>query len=200
MLKAGQDRRHWAEVSQHFNSSGFSFSIPAQNSFYFPTWGMDPVSLMASLVGVLTTANSVITFCIRLHGNAARHQEEVKKLTTDIQGLRNVLELLASIASAVTSNISSEKGSDQSSSNFGQAAKLNAFTLLCGKGGALAMCQKDLTSLLKILEKQSSRGNATDGLLRTLGWSRAQEDIKELLDRLERQKTIFNLALSVDEV
>jgi len=77
-------------------------------------------------------------------------------------------------------------------------AKMKALSLLSGDQGPLLHCQKDLEELLTFLGGEGAAGKKMK-LGRKLVWPwREEKKINEFLEKLERHKSHFMLALSIE--
>jgi Fungal N-terminal domain of STAND proteins len=160
--------------------------------YHFLAIEMDPLSITASIFAALQAANSVVSLGIALRNNFQNHAAEVITLTREIRELRNVLEELADVAELAD-------GEPDKIANTDKRARLHSLSLLRGPGAALDMCQKDLTTVERRLNKEFSKGKVSGAVARTFGWSKFDEDIKSILARLDRYKNTFQLALVQDE-
>ncbi|KAI9683378.1 MAG: hypothetical protein M1829_005450 [Trizodia sp. TS-e1964] len=138
---------------------------------------MDPLSTTASIVAVLQIADTVI-----------RYLKSVK----DAQGdCRKILSEVVSITGVIHIIENDIKANANSGDRFGK-------TLLClnAPNGPL----KQLKATLENLEIKLAPAHGFKKVQKALVWPFEKGEIKEILERIHRLQTLFNLALDNDHV
>ena len=152
---------------------------------------MDPLGVTASIIAVLQAANTIISICCNYSAAVKGASWELPKVTKEVQGLRDVLEILASLAKR-------SENADPSADT-----RLPALRLLCEPdAGPLAMCKAELESLKTKLEPPKWTGPATSkrtALMLTLSWPLKEGETKKMLQNMERYKTTLSMALEIDQ-
>ena len=154
---------------------------------------MDPLSITASVVAVLQAANAIISFCYDFRCALQDRPWALTKLTEEVAAIRNVLETLETLA----------EQAEGKALNVAAKSQLPALQLLCKPGGALEMCLWELDTLEKKLDSPGwggKVGSKKQAMLKAIGWRLKDKEVSEILARLERFKSAFNLALTADEV
>jgi Fungal N-terminal domain of STAND proteins len=145
---------------------------------------MDGLSAATSVIAVIQIAQHVFTIC-------QTYYSEVKDARKDIQLLRDEMTSLQDVLTHVK-----ELGDSLS------AAELSSLKLLNQPNGPLERCQAELEKLFVKLE---AGANPSDGKmkqfgLRALKWPFSSKDVQKIITHIEKSKTLFNLALSSDQM
>ncbi len=151
---------------------------------------MDPLSVTASIVAVLQTANAIISLCYDCKSVVKGTPWALTQTITELQDLRHVLETLDSLAEA------DEK--PQSS-----IYKSRSLEILCDpQSGPLVTCRRELQHLSTLvgLDTNATSDSRRRAVLRAVQWQFREKDVKHCLERIERCKTTLGLAITADEV
>jgi hypothetical protein len=142
---------------------------------------MDPLSLSASIAGLIMITNSIVT-------NGFKYLPEFKQSDETIRSLFNEVNLLFGTLHSLQ-NIATRLEHEQSSiPHTTRIHHINA-------------CDKTLRKVETQLEKVAAKRNTiTDRTRQRVVWPLSKAETKSLLLEVERQKTSLNLALSVDEM
>jgi hypothetical protein len=151
----------------------------------------DPLSIVASIAGILTLAGTVIRKTYRYGSDVKGAPEDV---TNFLRELTITTGLLAALKTLAENDAQTKPPTLPSNGSLAS---------ICGKHGALEFCKKSLESVCKELDGQESRPSLSktqkvDRLTGRLKWPFQKDRIKELVEQLERQKGAFTLALSID--
>ena len=136
----------------------------------------DPLSVTASIIAVLQLTASVVRYLNAVRGAA----EERAKLVTEIGSTAGILHILKDL---------SDRDADSES-------QLAATRSLCVSGGPL----DNFKAALNEIAAKVSRGKRINNTVMGFIWPFQKGEIKEILARLERQKSLFGLALQGDEI
>jgi hypothetical protein len=136
---------------------------------------MDPFSLTVSALTVAQIAGSLVTVGNSYCRSCRSQSEEIQRLVREIGLLSGVLN---SISTAVDS---------------AGAAPPHLLE------GPLEVCKTELLDLHEFLLKQLNGKNRFLRLGRRMTWPMREQETKEWIDRIERSKKTFMLALQADE-
>lgn len=140
---------------------------------------MDPLSIASGVAGLVTLAEVVISRTYNTIITCKHASEDSRKLLREVQALAGILQSLAALESkigpkAIRSQITAPQVLD---------------------------CQKTLQSIRDRLEKADPKEHGISFVQkakRTLKWPFSLSDTEEFLAEMERHKSSFDLALSVD--
>lgn len=142
---------------------------------------MDPLSIASSVAGLVALADSVFSRTYAF-GREVRNAE--KNISTLAVGIRNLSSLLHGL-----SLVLSELEKESSDTNF-QLHHINS-------------CRDTLRRIEKKLDSCDPRlvdGKRIEKALRKLKWPFSSAETKELVDDVERHKSVINLALAADSL
>lgn len=143
---------------------------------------MDPLSLSASIAGLISLADTVFTAVFK-YGRAVKDaRSDVQTLADEINGLSAILRNLQALAD----DLESEKDIFDPTL---RAHYLHQFSKTLDKIG------KRVTK-----STESFKRSKLDGILRQLKWPFSIGETKELLDNLSHHKAIIMTALSADSM
>lgn len=140
---------------------------------------MDPLSITASIIAVMQLTSTLLTYL----NSVKDAPKERAHCAIEVSNLYNLLTVLRYRV-------------EDSESNEPWHNALRVLTVLTVHGGPLDQYRH---SLDKILEKTSGSSGGRK-LENSLLWSFRRDDVKELLGRLERLKTIISIALEMDHL
>ena len=137
---------------------------------------MDPLSISASVIAVLQLTGTVLQY-LNCAGNAS---DERRKVYSELCGTRNMLYILHSQAT--------KPQLDDSCSSTMQS--------LCIAEGPLDQYKAALERLAEILKPSRGISKVTTAI----SWSFKAKEAKDLLDSIERLKTLLSLARQNDHM
>ena len=137
---------------------------------------MDPLSISASISAVL-----------QLTGTVIQYLNSVKGAPKDRQRLLSELCNVSSMLYVLEDQASQEKQGNASSSTL---LSLN------GPNGPI----KQFKTALERLEKKLRPVEGLRNIVKTIAWPFQKEEITEIINAIERQKTLFNLARQNDHM
>jgi len=136
----------------------------------------DPLSISASIIAVLQLTRTVVQYLNDVKGAS----EDRQRILAEISSTSGVLFLLKDLA-------------DRAQWENGWSVTIKSLTLPGGPLDNFMMILKQLASKLKPVEGTKKVGRA-------LIWPFQKVEINKVLSSLERQKTLFNLALQNDHM
>ncbi|KAF3931033.1 Ankyrin-3 [Dactylellina cionopaga] len=142
----------------------------------------DPLSVAASLIAVIQLSNKVLSYCYRFHMQAKDSHKEIFPVISELEDLRMLLDQIQEVLPAPDPKVATD------GSNQVELAELPGL-------------RKSLTSSGEVLGDISDRlaPMLGKGLLARLKWPFEGKAIQEKLDNLHRQKTTFQLFLSIHQ-
>ena len=151
---------------------------------------MDPLTISTSIITLLQAASSIISFCYDFKAALNNAPWSLTQIIDEMKCLRNILESLESFA--------------QNEKRLPARLKtLPTFNLLSKPhSGPLDTCLKELTYVEKKIISSTCIGTSGPrrrAILQSLGWQFNNKEIKECIERIERCKTMLNLALTAGE-
>lgn len=142
---------------------------------------MDPLSISASIAGLITITNSIVTNGFKYLSEFKQSDETVKSLFHEVNLLFGTLHSLQNVAA----RLEHQQSSDPHTTRIHH---INA-------------CHITLRKVEAQLEKVAAKRNtATDRIRQRVLWPLCKAETKDLLLEVERQKTALSLALSADEL
>lgn len=146
---------------------------------------MDPLSITASIITVLQSANAVVSICYDYNAAVSGSSWELLKVIDEIRGLRNVLENLE--------HLTRHDAED----------RLPSLRLLCEPGtGLLARCLAELMELDRKLRPPNWSGPASSkrrALIQASSWPLKKGTVERSLVNIGRLKETISLAIMADE-
>jgi hypothetical protein len=139
---------------------------------------MDGLSLSVNILTLVDIASKLAALGSAYTTSANGHHREVQHLVRELETLSGVLE-------ALSTTLQSRSG----------AAKRASLI-----DGPLEECKTQLTDLHKMLVKQVSGRNRWMRLGRALQWPLKEKETRVWVERMERFKRTFSLALQADEM
>jgi hypothetical protein len=155
---------------------------------------MDPLSVSASITALLSLAGTIIHKSYAYGAGVRGAPEEIDNFSREIVVLTGILTGLKSLVDALSAN--------------GQPTfppEYASISIIAARDGAIGQCGKTLETVRKTLEKYEHRGPSNKrqkfhSLTGRLVWPFEKERTEEWIQKLERLKAAFSLALSVDEM
>ena len=147
------------------------------------------LAVAASVIAVLQITNSVISICYDYSAAATGASWELPRLTSELEGLRSVLQRLEPLAKRV---------------DFSQGvldAKLPAFVELCKPNGPLSLCSREIEKLeatLKTPDWSAGFGLKRKALVQALRWPLKSKDTEKALKQISRHRDALSFALTAD--
>lgn len=157
---------------------------------------MDPLSLTVATITLLQAAASIVQICYDYRTRLKNAPNSLVRLTEEVASLRAVLESLVKLSEKTESTETSD-GKDGSDAT----ALLPNLKRLLDHDGTFNQCKNELVDLKEKLTapvtgwKTTSVGKA----VHKLKWPMTEQDIESTLDRIERLKSLLNLALNKDQ-
>jgi hypothetical protein len=136
----------------------------------------DPLSLLASAVGVIAFAAQTAKSLVTLTAEIRDAPEEILHVRRDVQALSAVLQSVREVCSKA--NVQAE---DQ--------------PLVESLAEYVSLCQSTMVDLTKLLQSFRSKGSARRGPLRMIEWKFRKGEIKGLRQRLQEGKASLNLTV-----
>lgn len=143
---------------------------------------MDPLSITASVIAVLTLCGQVVNDCYSYWSGVKNASEEMIRITDEIIGLRNVLENLLTIVS------------EAESASPSNAEKLSTLKLLIRPNGPLAKCYMELERL----EKRIEPATGIKAIKNALKWPLREGETRKIRENISSSKSTLTLALNTD--
>ena len=146
---------------------------------------MDPISLTASIVAILQATGTIVQFI-----------NDIQDSRQDRINLRNELSSVSFALQMLRERIDQEqKGLDG-----GDPSWLSSVLMLGIPMGPLEQFEDVLAQLEKFLPVADEKGNKLKRLGKALNWPFQKADVDKYLRILERQKSMFYLALQNDNL
>lgn len=142
---------------------------------------MEPVSAVASIIGIIQLASKVTTLGYGYIGSVKRASEDVEKLMAEILSLSNVLVALKEFMDHQISSGSESKA-------------------LQTLDGALRGCTLELERLELNLKSLTGMRKRLRRMVGSLQWPFKESETLQIMTHIERHKNIFILALSTDHM
>lgn len=130
---------------------------------------------------MLQLTASLISTCYSFQSSARHAAQDQIRLTDELITLQTIL---ASLVKRVQTDESSH------------SSQLSTLREACGQNGALKDCEGELERLKIKLEQSTTRLGRFG---RAVRWPLEEGDVNKILNRMERFKQSFNLALSSDQ-
>lgn len=143
---------------------------------------MDPLSITASVAALLGLGQQIFSSAYRYARAVHGAKEDITSFTTEVVKLVTLLKDVEKIASAL------DKRSDDSVSNLQEA---------------LADCKTMLEALTRRLENANpvaSNKGIFERITKKLIWPFSASKTKEMIDELERQKSLISMALDFQDI
>jgi hypothetical protein len=123
---------------------------------------------------------------------------DVARLTEEVTSLRGVLESLVKLSETAEIADTSDGGDGVDAS---AQSRLPALKLLLKPDGPLDQCTAELEALKEKLTAPTTGWKTISfgKVVRKLKWPMTEQDIANTLNNIERLKTTFNLALTIDQ-
>jgi hypothetical protein len=155
---------------------------------------MDPLSIAASLAGLITITGQLVRFGFTFGSTVHDHQKEVQGITNEVVQLSGILHAIQPIVEDAerirhTPPQTGCEGADV-------AGSLRNKRLIIPVEEIVA-CENTMVEISQELGKVSLQaGKFWSNTAKRLHWSVKQAPLSTLLNRLERHKATFSLALS----
>lgn len=148
---------------------------------------MDPLSLSCNIVGVLTAAGKLLSFGYSYGNSTKDFPEDLRSLTSELSSLSGILHALKAIIDAP--NDSGVLATKTDPSNIVRAMAI-----------PLEGCERLLSGMVGDLEKYRQSSSKVQKVIRILSWPLKENETKNWVERIQRYKSTFSLALSADEM
>ncbi|KAG0636035.1 hypothetical protein HOY80DRAFT_1011523 [Tuber brumale] len=145
---------------------------------------MEGLSLTANIIAVLSLAGKLLTTGYQYGSSSAQSPPELQRLVREVTALSGVLHAVNRLVGDPVSNTRTNNGSSG-----------NLIRTMCEP---VAQCRKLMEGMLRDLQKYDASSRRR-GAWR-LCWPLKEKTTKEWCERLERHKSLFEVALAVDEV
>jgi hypothetical protein len=151
----------------------------------------DPLSIAASIAGILSLAGAVIHKTYRYGSDVRGAPEDMASFLRELTITTGLLAALKTLA---------ESDAQTASHNLTRNGSL---VEISGRNGALEACKRTLESISREMDEHDGRPapnkrQMVDRLTGRLKWPFQKERTKDLVEQLGRQKGAFTLALSID--
>ncbi|PWW74654.1 hypothetical protein C7212DRAFT_282954 [Tuber magnatum] len=145
---------------------------------------MEGLALSSNIIAVLTLAGKLLAAGYQYGSSSARFPPELRHLVQEVTALSGVLHAVKMLVDDPVANTRTANGSTGD--------------LVRTMGEPVEQCRKLVEEMLRDLQRY-------DGASRRRGswrlcWPLKEKTTKEWCERLERHKSLFEVALSVDEV
>ncbi|KIV80417.1 hypothetical protein PV11_07917 [Exophiala sideris] len=140
----------------------------------------EPLSIIASLIAVAQISGEVVSLCYSYRKSLKNASKQIMKLADEVKSLRDVLEQLINIV-------------DQQAL---ETPQLVTISRLAVKDGPLAQAVRELEALQGRL-KPATFGKA---FVKLLKWPLEEQEVTMILTQINRWKTTFMLAVTVDHL
>lgn len=155
-----------------------TFEIPSYRLIYKLQTMADPLSIVASVIAIAQLTERLIALGYVYLGGTKAASKDLRELVNELQSLGKVLVVLQDYAQA------------------DQNLQSTALQSLNGQNGPLPGCALELRRLqLKLEPKQGLRG-----MIQSLKWPFKEQETQQHIARIQRQKSLFILALTVDHM
>ena len=154
---------------------------------------MDPLSVTASVIAVITAAQKVISVCCDYRSSVKGSSWEVSRILEDTRSLRDILQTLERLVYEAETPGSAEQ------------SRLPALRSLCDPDtGILGSCYAELEKLTCILAPpgwSGPSGSKRRGLVEALSWPLLKKkDTEKVLDSITRYKDTISVAVHADQM
>jgi hypothetical protein len=152
-------------------------TYPALNLLSINQLSMDPLSATASAIAVLQISGTIISACYNYRSLVKSARTDASRITSELNGLRTVIESLLSLL---------EDDAPDESSVLRSISQIN---------GPLENCLKDLESVVsKLVLKDGWRATRA-----TLVWPLREAEVRRVLESIDSTKSTIQLALLADQ-
>jgi ankyrin repeat domain-containing protein 50 len=145
---------------------------------------MDGLSAAASVIAVIQITQQIFIICQTYYLEVKDARKDIQLLSDEVTSLKDVLTNLKDLGDSPSS------------------AELSSLKLLNQPNGPLERCEADLRALVTKLEPGTRTGDSKMKQfgLRALKWPFSSKDVYKVITAIERNKNLFNLALSSDQM
>jgi hypothetical protein len=143
---------------------------------------MDPLSAAASVIAVIQISGTVFDLCRSYYTAVKDARKDIMRLQNELRGLETVLASVADLADADDSE------------------RLSTLQMLIKPDGPLWQCREDLEGLLETLHIGEGEDRMKRFGVRALKWPFRNKDIDKVVGVIERHKSLFDLALTADQM
>ncbi|KAJ6264017.1 Ankyrin-1 [Drechslerella dactyloides] len=173
----------------------------------------DPLSITASIIAVVQLSNAVLSYCYRFRSQAKDADKDITSVINEVEDLWAILNQLQEVVQrelppCSEPGVGSVNASDESAKRPAATAAAPCVNSAAGNqpgrtpNALLAQCQKSIKSTEVILKSITDRLTPLlkGGLFTKLKWPFESKVIQEKLDTLQKQKTTFQLYLSLQQM
>lgn len=139
---------------------------------------MEALGVVATISSLVEVTAKVFGLCQEYYSAVKGAREEIRRLSDEVMSLQDILINLAEL--------------DETS------VKLSTLNTLNQPHGPIQECQARLNGLLERLNPGQGKNQMKRFGLRALSWPFNRKDVDETVRFIERQKALFNLALTAD--
>lgn len=174
---------------------------------------MDPLSVTASLAGILALATSLVKGIYSFSRSAKDFNNELTTIANEVTQLLGILHVLkSSVTRFTTSSSSANSGqttadsspvltpstpSDSDKDYELVSATRTAHHLSVQLVSEIEACQMTMTDITRLLSQSTpKRGQGISNVTKQFRWSLQKPDLQKMVHRLERHKAAFILILS----
>jgi hypothetical protein len=155
---------------------------------------MDPVSATASIAGLIALASAITTFCYTYGTTARDYQKELKTLKEESTQLCGVLSAIKSIIEDAEEDANPVLSFSrvQQPSSMPVSDKIQII-----RREDIVSCEDTLLEVMSVLTSLSPQtGKLWKNAMKRIQWPLKKVPLQALLDKMERNKSAFTLALS----
>lgn len=143
----------------------------------------DPLSLAASLAGLVSLSDTVFRHVYKFVRDAKGAKEEITRVAEELQSFTGILRGVQALAQAL----------EEDGDTYDPAIRVHH----------VYRCEQTLAKTLdrtkRALQKVEN-GRSRDGLMQQLKWPFSKSETKEVLEELERHKSNMNLGIGTDSM
>jgi hypothetical protein len=142
---------------------------------------MEGLGAAASVVAIVQITGTIFSLCWEYYTEAKDAKEHIKRLRNEVKSLQDVIAEIGELIDSPSS------------------AKLAVLSSFNHQDGPLQQCLTDLTDLLMKLDKSQGKSSMRKFGLRSLKWPLSSKEVNNATTAIERHKSLFMLALNVDQ-
>ncbi|KAI3394860.1 hypothetical protein diail_2147 [Diaporthe ilicicola] len=143
----------------------------------------DPLSLAASLAGLVSLADSVFRHVYRYVRGVSAAKEEISNIAQELQSLTGVLRSIQALA----------EGLEEDGNTYDPAIRVHH----------VYHCEQTLNKIhdrMKRAVQKVEKSRSRDGIMQQLKWPFSKSETLEVLEELERHKSTMNLGIGTDSM
>lgn len=143
----------------------------------------DPLSLAASLAGLVSLADTVFRHVYRYVRGCMDAKEEITKIAQELQSFTGILRGVQALAQSL----------EEEGDTYDPSIRVHH----------VYYCEQTLNKIherMKRAAQKMEKGKSKGGLVQQLKWPFSKSETKEVLEELERHKTNMNLGIATDSM